>query len=320
MGVGDGQRQGVVGNARFGLSAQLGACLDGVNQLAGNGNFGLGLFRQRHADGIADALGEQGSDAHGALDAPVFALAGLGNAQMERIVHVFAVHGFHQKAHRLHHHHRVGCLDADHHIVELLAAADAQKLHATLHYALGGVAVAAHDAVGEAAVVHTDAHGCMVSLADVEEWHKLALYLLQFFGIFLVGILQMLERATGVYIVAGIHSHLLTAAGCHVGHLGIEVHIGHKGCEIASLAQTVANVFHVLGLARSLSGEPHILAASLDNADGLLDTCLGIHRVSGGHRLDADGVVAAHGCAAHMCHGGEPPLIVRRIAHFVSWF
>ena len=122
---------------------------DIVHQMARHGNLGFGLLAQRHTDGVSYAIGKQGTNAHSTLDAPVFTLASFGNAQMQRIVHPLLVHGGHQQAHRLHHHHRVACLDRDDHIAELLFSANAQKLHTALHDTLGCVAIARHDAVRE---------------------------------------------------------------------------------------------------------------------------------------------------------------------------
>ena len=76
----EGQRDGVVVDAGLGLLAQLHTLGDEVYQLAGNRNLAFGLFAERHADGVADALGQQGTNAHGRLDAAVFSLAGLCDA------------------------------------------------------------------------------------------------------------------------------------------------------------------------------------------------------------------------------------------------
>ena len=69
-------------------------------------------------------------------------------------------------------------------------------------------------------------------LADIQEGHQLALDLLQFGSILLVGVFQMLERAAGIDIVARIDAHLLTVERSHIGRMRGEVHVGHQRCRI----------------------------------------------------------------------------------------
>ena len=145
----DGEGDGIVLNTGLSLFAQPGTLRNQFDKLAGNGNLAFGLLAETDADGVADTLGEQGTDAYGRLDAPVFALASLGDTQVEGIVHILTVHRLDQQTHGGDHHHRVGGLDTDDDIVELLATADAQKLHTTLDDTLRGITVARHDTVGE---------------------------------------------------------------------------------------------------------------------------------------------------------------------------
>ena len=139
---------------------------------------------------------------HRTLDASVLALASLGHAEVERIVHVSLVHLGDEQAHGAHHDDGVRCLDAYHYVVELLLLADAQKLHAALDDAFRRVAVARHDAVGQRTVVHSDADGCVIFLTDVQEGDETVAYLLDFFCILFIRILQLLEGAGSIYIVA----------------------------------------------------------------------------------------------------------------------
>ena len=120
---------------------------DVVNQFARHGDFKFRLLAQRHAHGVADAFGEQCADAHSRLYAAVLAVASLGHTEMQRIVHVLAVHFRHEAAHGLNHDHRVGSLDGYCHVVEILLAEYPQILHCRLNHSGWGVAVAAHDAV-----------------------------------------------------------------------------------------------------------------------------------------------------------------------------
>ena len=138
----------------------------------------------------------------------------------------------------------------------------------------------------------------MVLLADVQERHQLAFYLLKLGSILLVGIFQMLERTTWVDIVAGIDAHLLAVEGSHIGRMGREMDIGHKGCQITVGLQTGRDMLHVLCLTRSLGGEAHQFATSVDDALGLGHTALRIVGIHRRHRLDTDGIGAANADAS----------------------
>ena len=187
----DGGGQVVERAATAGTRDELrlrGAQARGLQQGVGHRNLVLGRFAEADADGVADAVDEQGTDAHGTLQAAVLALAGFRDAEVEGEGHAFGLHGAAQQAHALHHHHGVGGFDADDDIQELLLHAHAQELHARLHDAGGRVAIARHDAVGERAVVHADAHGGAMLTADVEEGHEAVLNLAELGGVLLVGI------------------------------------------------------------------------------------------------------------------------------------
>ena len=68
-----------------------------VDEQLCHGDFVLGSLGQRNADRVADAVGHQRSDTHGALHAPLDAVSGLGNAQMNRIVHPLGIHRLDQQ-------------------------------------------------------------------------------------------------------------------------------------------------------------------------------------------------------------------------------
>ena len=109
--------QGVISRAV--LPGDIGMALplrDIVHEFAGHGHLELRLLAERDTDGVAQALGQQGTDAHSALDAPILAKSRLGHAQVEREVHVLAVHGVHQSPHGLDHHDNVRRLHRDHHV------------------------------------------------------------------------------------------------------------------------------------------------------------------------------------------------------------
>ena len=57
-------------------------------------------------------------------------------------------------------------------------------------------------------MVHADTDGGVMCLANLDEGDEFLLNLLQFLGIFLIGVFQMLEGASWVDIVARIDTHL----------------------------------------------------------------------------------------------------------------
>ena len=132
--------------------------------------------------------------------------------------------------------------------MEILFLADAEELHTALYDAFGSIAIAVADAVGQRAMVHADADGCMILLADIEEWNESVFYLLQFVSIFLVGIFLLDELAGRINIVARIDTHLLAVESSNVGNVRIEVNISYKRCQIAVGTNAGIDVLHVLCL------------------------------------------------------------------------
>ena len=59
-----------------------------------HGNFVHAVFRERNADGVADAVGQQRADADGALDAAILAVAGFGDAEVNRVIPIRAFSSF----------------------------------------------------------------------------------------------------------------------------------------------------------------------------------------------------------------------------------
>ena len=221
---------------------------DIIHQMAGYRNLCGRFLAQTYTHGIADTIGQKGTDAHSTLDSSVLAFTSLSNAQMQRIAHAFFLHLADQEAHRANHHYGIGRLDADDHIVEILFLADAEELHTALYDAFGSIAIAVADAVGQRAMVHADADGCMILLADIEEWNESVFYLLQFVSIFLIGIFLLDELAGRINIVARIDTHLLAVESSNVGNVRIEVNISYKRCQIAVGTNAGIDVLHVLCL------------------------------------------------------------------------
>ena len=83
-------------------------------------------------------------------------------------------------------------------------------------------------------MVDSDSNTGMMFLANLDERSQTILYLLQFLSIFLIGILQFLERPGRVYIVAGVYSDLIGIQGSYIGNgANLDYCICDKGVLIA---------------------------------------------------------------------------------------
>ena len=51
-----------------------------------HGNFVRTIFSERHPDGVANSIRQQRPDSDRAFDARIFAFAGLGYSEMERVI------------------------------------------------------------------------------------------------------------------------------------------------------------------------------------------------------------------------------------------
>ena len=173
------------------------------------------------------------------------------------------------------------------------SSADTQKLHAGSNHPFGRITVATHDAVGQRAVINADANGCSVFPADGKERNKAVAYLLDFGGILLVGVSQLVECLEAVDIVTGIDAHLFDCRGCHVGCTRVEMDVGNQRRRVARVAQPLADNAQVMRFAFALCRKTDIFRAGLNQADGLPDGSLRIHCRNVCHRLDADGVVSS---------------------------
>ncbi len=267
----------------------------------GDGYLFLRFLAEADADGVADAVDEQRTDAHCALQPAVLALASFRHAQVQRIVHAFLLHLLAEQADALHHDHRVRGLNADHDVAEPFPLADAQEFHTRLHDALGRIAVARHDAVGEASVIHADADGRAVLATYIKEAAEALVQPFQLLPVLLVGIFQGLELTGRVDVVARIDAHFLHDGRSHVGHVRIEVDVGtERHVAIAAFDESGLDVAQVLRLACTLCGEANQLSARLDDAYGLLDAAFRVERGTSGHTLHSHGVFTADAQLAYL--------------------
>ena len=279
---------------------------DVLHQFLSHRHLEFGIFAERNANGVAHALGEQRAYAHGTLYAAVLAVAGFGYAQVQREVHILGIHSHHQSAHGFHHHHGVRCLYRYHHIVEILSHHHTQKLHHALHHTRRSVAVAAHNAVAERAVVHSQTHCRAMLLAYGDKGDERLGYFLYLASIFFVGEREFFECSRHVNKVAGIDSHLVGHASGFEGSFGIEVNIGHQRHIVAFIYQLSAYHAYAVGLTHALSGESHQVGSGIGYAATLCHAALYVVSVGRRHRLHAHRVVRTHHQVLYLhCSGGS---------------
>ena len=92
-------------------------------------------------------------------------------------------------------------------------------------------------------MVHTDADGSMVLLADVEERYETLLNLLKFVSILLISIFLLDELAGRIHVVARVYAYFLTIESSHIGNVRIEVNIGYERSLIAVGTDAGIDVF-----------------------------------------------------------------------------
>ena len=81
---------------------------DIIYQMTCHWNLCSRFLAQTHANRIADAISQEGTDAYGTLDSAILAFAGFGYTEVERIIHTFLLHFFNQEAHRADHDNGIG--------------------------------------------------------------------------------------------------------------------------------------------------------------------------------------------------------------------
>ena len=138
---------------------------------------------------------KQRADADRAFDPRVFAFAGFGHAEMNRIIPIraFLAQPRDEQSVRVDHDLRVARFHRKDESVIIEIARDAGELERALDHAERRVAVAIHDAIAERAVVRADAHGDPALLAQPNEWRKSLPDSLQLGRILFVGVFDDLE-------------------------------------------------------------------------------------------------------------------------------
>ena len=121
---------------------------------------------------------------------------------------------------------------------------------------------------------------------------KLLANALQLRRILLVGVFDDRELLR-VGVVARIDPDLLDPLGGFHRGLGFEMDVRHDRHMAAPRAQSPDDVLQIGRVLDRRRGDAHDLATDLGQLEGLRDRGLGVHRVAGDHRLDANRVAAA---------------------------
>jgi hypothetical protein len=95
-------------------------------QVLANRNLLQAVFRERDADGVAEAVAQQRADAYGAFDAALFAFTGLSDAEVKGVVLVVAefVQARDKQPVALDHHLGIARLHGEQEVVEGVLAGD----------------------------------------------------------------------------------------------------------------------------------------------------------------------------------------------------
>ena len=285
---GGGGRLGEVGGG------VLDAGLEGRGEFKARRHLVHGVLRERDAQGVADAVGEQRADADGALDAGIFALTGLGHAEVHRVVPVLSglFQTLDEQAVGLNHDLDVRGLHRKDELVVAEVSRNARKLQSALHHAPGRVAVAVEDAIRERAVVGADAHGAPVLLAEEDEGGEGEAHALELLLVLGVGVVA-LDELLFVDEVAGVDADFLNPLGGLHGGIGLEVDVGHERHVAAGGVELAGDVLEIRGVDLGLGREADDLAARLSEGKRFAHAACRVQRVAREHGLNADGVVAA---------------------------
>ena len=125
----------------------------------------------------------------------------------------------------------------------------------------------------------------------------------------------------GVGKISGIDANFLDPAGGFEGGFWLEVDIGHERHMASNGIQGCADIFEVASIFDGGGRDSHDLATDLNEAERLLHAGIGIHRVTGEHRLDADGIFSPNGRTSAFHFAGwtaERVTAEAGLHHFVS--
>ena len=107
-------------------------------------------------------------------------------------------------------------------------------------------------------MVDTNAYRSIVFATKVNKWHKCRFYFFYLFGIFFVGVRELLEGATGINKIAWIDAHFFHHLGSSKGRSRVEMYVGNKWCCYTTFTQLSFYIAKVFGFAHTLRSESYI--------------------------------------------------------------
>ena len=191
-------------------------------------------------------------------------------------------------------------------------ARDPRELERALHHAERRVAVAIHDAVRKRPVICANAHGDSARLAQLDKRRKPLADPIQLRRVLFVGVFADLEFFR-VGVVARIDAHFLHPFCRFHRCVGLEMDVGDDRHIAAALAQTFDDVLEIARILHRRRGDADDLAAGVRQLHRLLDRRLGVHRVAGDHRLDANRIVSADADVSNLHLARGAAMVLKRI-------
>ena len=167
------------------------------------------------------------------------------------------------------------------------------KLNRALHHPLRRIAKAVQNAVGQGAMVGTDAHRAAMLPAKQNQGRKFFPQAVQLLAVFGVGILPHFKLLL-INEIARINTNLLHPFGSLHRGIRLEVDIGHQRHMAAGSAQFPGNILQIGGIRLGLGGQADNLAPCLRQLQSLLHAGIRIPRIGRQHGLDPDGIGTAH--------------------------
>ena len=286
-----GEAERVVGKLGVGVETALGPFLQILHQGPPNRNFVDAVLRQADPDGVAQPVQQERTDSDSALDPPIFPIARLGHAKVQRVVPVrpLLVERGNQQTVGLNHHLRIRRLHREDEVVKVHLPGDPGKFQGALHHSVRRVPVPVHDPIGQRTVVGADAQGELALLQQLHQRGEGFLDPGQLLGVLIIGIF-----ADGKFLfvgeVPGVDADLVDPLGRLHGGIGLEMDVRHDRHVATGGEQLLLDVFEVGGVLHRGGGDPDDLAPHLDEIEGLLHRGGRVHGVAGDHALDHDGV------------------------------
>ena len=198
-------------------------------QLAADGDLVRRIFGERNANRVAEAVAEERADADRALNAAIFAFAGFGDTEMDRIIPVRAelVQAGDEQSIAFNGDLWVAGLHRKNETVVVVFARDAGELERALDHAERRITVTVHDPIAQRTMIGADAHRAIEFLAKLDQRREAFLDAREFRRVLVVRVLFD-EEFLGIGVVARIHADLLNPLGRFYRGFGFEMNVRYN--------------------------------------------------------------------------------------------